>query len=241
MTTHTEEDTRAGLRWSGLVFAALFLVGWISLTWVWETDATDQEIIDWYGESGNRVRQLAGGFLTALAGVAFVVFTTYLARLIPRATMAQLVRSLGVLFAGTLAVAVGAIATVAGSVELGDADAPGQLENVEILSFIEGIGFGTALLGGAMAAGVAIVAASYGLRDTGTLPSWLVVAGYVVGVILAVAGALYVTLILLVLWAAAVAVTARDTAPRATVDVTTRTEPPPATASSGQTEQPASH
>jgi hypothetical protein len=243
MTTHPDDGARTMLRRSGLAFAVLFLIGWLALTWTWEADATDQGILDWYGESGNRFRQLGGAYLTALAAVAFVVFSTYLARLIPRAAVGQVVRSLGVLFAGTLAIAVGAIATVAGSVEFGEADAPAQADNAEILVLIEGIGFGTALLVGGMAVGAAIIAASYGLRETGTLPPWLIVAGYVVGATLVVAGTLYLPMALLVLWAGAVAITARDTAPR-TIDVTARPEGRPvAEEAEGaeQTEQSASH
>lgn len=206
--TPSGADDRPGswVRWSGIGFGVLFLVGWITLTFTWDDNATDQEIIDWYGDSGNRVRQMVGAYLTALAGVAFVVFTTGLTQLIPKAGISRLVRSLSMVFSTLLIAATAAIANASASVEVPGFDEP---QDAELLRLIEGIGFGMVLLGGTIAVGVAVILASYGLRGTRVLPAWLVVAGYVIGAVLALLGVLYIPLVLLVLWALAVGITVR--------------------------------
>lgn len=204
--TSSSDDTRSWIRWAGLAFVLLFVVGWNLVSFTWEDSANDQEVVDWYASGGNRVRQLVGAYITTMAALAFLVFGTGLSRLIPRPSVAQLVRSLTQLFTALLVAGTAAIVSAAASVEI-----PGFPEptDPELLRTVESIGFGMVLLGGLMAAGGAVLVSSYGLRSAGVIPSWLVVAGYVAGAVLIVAGVLFIPALLLVLWALAVAVTAR--------------------------------
>lgn len=204
-------DVRHWIRWAGLAFAVLFVVGAVPATDTWSDNATDQEVIDWYASGSNRIGQLVGFYLATAAGLAFLVFSVGLSQLLPRASISRLFRALSQLFVTFMMAGMTAIATVSASVEI-----PGlpEVEDAALLRTIESLGFGLILVGGLAAAGAAVAVASFGLRGTGVLPSWLVVAGYVSGAVLLVGGVLFLPAVLLVLWTIAVAITARPAAVR---------------------------
>lgn len=201
-----DSEARSWIRWAGFAFALLFVVGWVLVSFTWEDPDKDQEIIDWYASSGNRIRQVVGAYLTSLAGLAFVVFGIGISRLIPRASIAQLVRALSQLFAMLVLVGTLVITTVSASIVFPSFP---EVEDAALLRTVESIGFGMVLFSGLITAGLAMVAVSFGLRGTNVVPSWLVLAGYIAGGILVVAGTLFIPMVLLVLWVLAVAFTVR--------------------------------
>jgi hypothetical protein len=62
------------------------------------------------------------------------------------------------------------------------------------------------LLYGMFAAAVCIAATSGSALRTGTLPRWLVIAGFVVAALVGVLGVVFLPMILLVLWVLAVSI-----------------------------------
>lgn len=206
ITESRADGERSWIRWSGMAFVLLLVVGWILTSFTWDDPAKDQEILDWYESSGNRIRQLVGAYLLSFAALAFVVFSTGVNQRVSRTGIAPLARGFSHLFAAMLVAGGITISSASASIEI-----PGypEFENAELLRLVESVGFGIILLGGLMAAGAAVLATSFGLRGTGAIPSWLVVAGYVVGVLLLFGGVLYIPVVLLPLWVLATSLTVR--------------------------------
>lgn len=75
----TDEDA-AGVRGSrialaGLLFGALFLVGWFLLRGAPRFDAPDDQLVAYYGDSANRREaMIVGLYVIPLAGIAFIWF-----------------------------------------------------------------------------------------------------------------------------------------------------------------------
>ena len=67
---------------AGLAFVVLFVVAFALGI---EVGASDREILDHYGDSGNRAKEGVAFFLIAAGALAFLVFATALRSLIARA------------------------------------------------------------------------------------------------------------------------------------------------------------
>jgi hypothetical protein len=106
-------------------------------------------------------------------------------------------------FAAMLAAAGLGAGSVAASVEFGDAPVP---RDANILRTFDSLGFGALLLFGAATAGLLIITTSVVAGRAALLPRWLVVTGYVAGVIVLLGGLFFIPLILFVLWMIAVGI-----------------------------------
>ena len=80
------------------------------------------------------------------------------------------------------------------------------MRDADVLRTFESLGFGALVLFGAAAAGLLIITSSVAAGRGALLPRWLVVAGYVVGVIVILGGLFFIPLGLFVLWVIAVGI-----------------------------------
>jgi hypothetical protein len=101
------------------------------------------------------------------------------------------------LFVAMLAVATLGTASVAASVEFGDAPV---VRDADVLRTFESLGIGALVLFGAAAAGLLIIMSSVAAGRSALFPRWLVVAGYIAGVIVLLGGLFFIPLVLFVLW-----------------------------------------
>ena len=196
-------------RWgaaAGIGFVVFFVLRFVFLNTP-DSDAPVQEWTEHFQDSGNRTLSVLGGYATGLAGLGFLCFIWALrARLrrpeVHSAGLSSLAYGSGLVFVAMLFASGAAMTTVAASVEFGDNPVP----DGEFARQLENLGFGLLLLYGMFAAAVCIAATSGSSLRTGTLPRWLVIAGFVVAVIVGVLGVIFLPMVLLVLWVLAVSI-----------------------------------
>lgn len=204
-------------RWAGIAgiaFVGLF-VGAFGLGI--EVGASDQEILDYYADSGHRAKELVAFFLIAGAALSFVVFALGLRTLIarvesPTRTLASLAFGAGVASA-TLVLAGNALsratAFAAGNdVFQLDANTRRLFETAGFLLFVSG----------ALAAILLVVAVSLAALRYGVLPRWLGWAGFGFAALLPLAIG-FIGFLVLFLWVLVVsgALAARRLGPAAVV------------------------
>jgi hypothetical protein len=88
-----------------------------------------------------------------------------------------------------------------------------SLPGGDIAQQLEGLGFGTLLIPGALAAGAFVASASAASRQIGALPAWLAIAGFVVAA-LQLIGVLFFPFALFVLWVLVAAIVLVARTPR---------------------------
>jgi Domain of unknown function (DUF4386) len=198
-------DTRSGLRWGGIaaiVFAVLFVVGFLLVADTPEGDASNAEWVRHFADSDNRRMIIIGVVVWAVAMLAFLVFVGVLRERLRNASpgaewISTVAFACGLVFAAMLATAGLGAGSVAASVEFGDAPVP---RDANVLRTFDSLGFGALLLFGAAAAGLLIITTSVVAGRAALLPRWLVVAGYIAGVIVLLGGLFFIPLVLFVLW-----------------------------------------
>jgi hypothetical protein len=204
-STTSTGDTRTGLRWGGMaaiVFAVLFVVGFLMVSDTPEGDESNLKWLRYYADSDNRRMIVIGAIVLALAAVVFLVFLGVLReRLRSASAGAEWVGTTafasGLLFVAMLAVAALGTGSVSASVEFGDAPV---VRDADVLRTFESLGIGALVLFGAAAAGLLIITTSLAAGRSALFPRWLVVAGYVAGVIVLLGGLFFIPLVLFVLW-----------------------------------------
>jgi hypothetical protein len=205
MAATSVRDTRSGLRWGGIaaiVFAVLFVVGFLFVSDTPEGDESNLEWLRYYADSDNRRMIIIGAIVLALAALAFLVFLGVLRERLRNAGaglewIGTTAFASGLLFVAMLAVATLGTASVSASVEFGDAPV---VRDADVLRTFESLGIGALVLFGAAAAGLLIITTSVVAGRAALLPRWLVVAGYIAGVIVLLGGLFFIPLVLFVLW-----------------------------------------
>jgi len=205
MAATSAGSTRSGLRAGGIaaiVFAVLFVVGFLLVSDTPEGDESNLKWLRYYADSDNRRMIVIGAIVLALAAVAFLVFLGVLReRLRNAAPGAEWVGTTafasGLLFVAMLAVATLGTASVSASVQFGDNPV---VRDADVLRTFESLGIGALVLFGAAAAGLLIITTSIAGGRAALLPRWLVVAGYIAGVIVLLGGLFFIPLVLFVLW-----------------------------------------
>jgi hypothetical protein len=198
-------NTRTGLRAGGIaaiVFAVLFVVGFLFVSDTPEGDESNLKWLRYYADSDNRRMIIIGAIVLALAAVAFLVFLGVLReRLRGASAGAEWVGTTafasGLLFVAMLGVATLGTASVSASIEFGDAPV---VRDADVLRTFESLGIGALVLFGAAAAGLLIITTSVAAGRSALFPRWLVVAGYIAGVIVLLGGLFFLPLVLFVLW-----------------------------------------
>jgi hypothetical protein len=193
---------------AGIVFAVAFVVGVLLATDTPEGDESNAEWRRYFADSGNRRMIIIGVFVLALAALAFLVFLGVLReRLRSGATATSSVSTVafasGIAFVTMVALFAAGVGAIPGSVEFGDNPLP---PDANIMRTFESVGIGALLLFGAVTAGLLTVTTSIAARRVALFPRWLVIAGYVIGVIVILGGWLFIPMGLFVLWMLAVSI-----------------------------------
>jgi hypothetical protein len=197
-TTRTSSVTSRLPMIAGIAFVVLFVVGFLI-----SGDTPDPnkrlEWRRWYFDSGHRTSAVVGMYLMLLGVLAFVWFLAGLRhRLAERGaseTLVTLVFGAGLIFVILAMGGVIARSVVPAGKVFVDQSLPGG----DIAQQLEGLGFGTLLIPGALAAGAFVAAASAASRQVDALLAWLTMAGFVVAV-LQLIGVLFFPFALFVLW-----------------------------------------
>ena len=191
-------------RWpgiAGILFVPLFIAGMVlSAPGVPDSDEPIEEWVEWVNDGGKQAAAFISVYLLALAAIAFVIFSLGLVRRIrdggsERNVAAGSVLGLSVL--GSVLLVAGGVALNAGVVAyLFDDNLP---DPTDVVVFVQAmsIGYGTILVGAALAFAAAIAISTAALRAV--TPTWFTIAGYVAAVIL-LASVIFIPIVLLPLW-----------------------------------------
>jgi hypothetical protein len=171
-----------------------------------DPDASEQEIVDYFGDGGAHTRNIVGYYLWAIAGVALLWFLAHLRSVLRNAeggngTLSTLGFAAGIVFIATLVVGGAPIAAVAAAIEFRDA----PVTDPEFVRVLPQMGYGIVLVGGGFAALVLVLTTSIISLQTGVLPQWLAWLGVAVAVILLFA-VIFLPMIALLIWVLAVAI-----------------------------------
>jgi len=184
---------------AGLAFVVLYV---LAFTLGIEVGESDREILEHYGDSGERAKEVVAFFLIAAAALAFVIFASALRSLITRAerepaTLAALAWAGGtacavLVLAGNAVSRATAFAAMSDDFEL-DPNTRRLVEDAGFLFFVSG----------ALAAILLVVAVSVAALRHGVLPRWLGWAGFVVAALLPLAVA-FIGFLVFLAWVLAV-------------------------------------
>ena len=170
---------------AGIIFVVLYLISFYLLARTPLGNATDAEIIAYYGDGTNLTLTLAGMLIMPFVGIAFLYFMVLL-RATARASGFRSSRVLGnaQLATGTIFVALLFVAT-AGLVATPAAMQFANLQTDPLAARILPIFSMTVLLGFGMRMASMFVFTSSSIgRATGLIPRWFAYVGYVVGLVL---------------------------------------------------------
>jgi hypothetical protein len=168
-------------RWigvAGLVGCGLAIVA-IAIASAPEADASDEKLLDRYGNSGNQVRFLASSVVIATSLMAIIIFVVGLKRLLAEAGAPGVLVDV-TLVAGVLTCAVGLVAAAVGAslaVTLVFSDTYKLDPNGARLILTAGNIWLSAIAG--IPAALLLASASLAARRSRALPSWLVWLGFV--------------------------------------------------------------
>jgi hypothetical protein len=193
-------------RWAGIAgiaFVVLF-VGAFGLGI--EVGASDEEILDYYADSGHRAKEVVAFFMIAAAALAFVLFASGLRRLVAAAEGAPV--TLGAIaWAG--AVAYASLTLAGNAVSRATAFAAMETDVFELDAnsrrLLETAGL-LLLASGALAAILFVVAVSLAALRYALLPRWLAWAGFPVAALLPLAVG-FVGFLFLFAWVLVVGIT----------------------------------
>ncbi len=176
----------------GIAFVVLFVVGFLMFSTP-DTNASQAKWDAWWAVSSHRTTALIATYLMVLGTMAFVAFIWNLAQRFRPGAGAP--TTFGALFVALALVAALIRAAIPGGKQFGSLAIPtggwaAQFDN---------IGQGLLLVAGAISAGAFLVTASFWAHRYNVLPNWLIVSGYVVGV-LQLAAALFFPFVLFPIW-----------------------------------------
>ncbi|MCU1456485.1 MAG: hypothetical protein JWL73_577 [Actinomycetia bacterium] len=196
------ESSRSG-GWMGIGFFVLFVAGFLTFTTPDDAKNT-AKWARWWTDSGHRVAAVIGTFLIILGLLAFVWFAASLQRWLGGAghVAGTMLVTFATLFVAAAGVSTMLRAAIPGGKLFGDTPVPA---GADLARQFDNAGFAILLIAGALAAGAFVITASYLARVTGALPNWLIIAGFIVGV-LQIAAGLFFPFLLFLLWVLAVSI-----------------------------------
>lgn len=211
MAATRTESANTGLMAGGIaaiVFAVLFVIGFLLTSDTPDGDESDLKWVRYFADSGNRRMIVTGAILLTLAAVAFLIFLGVLRERLRGAApgsewISTITFASGIAFVTMIAAFTVGKGAVAAGITFGDNPVP---RDASIMRTFESLGFGSLLLFGAGFAGLVIFTTSIVSGRAALLPSWLVVTGYIVGVIVFLGGLLFFPIILIVLWMLAIGI-----------------------------------
>lgn len=167
---------------AGLLFSALFVASLLLVRVRPAPGSSAEEISDFYLEGEGGKVALVGLYLVPFAGIAFLWFVAAIrSHLGPREDrfFATVLLGSGILFVAMLFAASAAAGALVGGMKFLDQPPP----SADAVVLARSLGFAFLFVFGVRIAAVfMLVASTIGLR-TGFLPRWLVVAGYVCGLV----------------------------------------------------------
>ncbi len=196
-------------RWAplgGIIFVVLLIIGLVLIADSPDFDASDQEVTDYLNDDGNLVRNVIGFYMWGVAAMAFLWFASGVRTELRRAegessALSTLGFGAAIVFAAMLLAAGGAVASVAGAIEFGDATKPAP----DFVRMLPQLGFAMLLVGGAFSAIIFLLSTSALTLKTGVLPQWIAWLGFVAAIVL-LFGALFIPMIALPIWVLAASI-----------------------------------
>jgi hypothetical protein len=194
-------------RWTplgGIVFVVLLLLGTFLIGDHPDPDASEQEILDYLGDSDVHTQNIIGLYVWVLAGVGLLCFLSRLRAILRAAeggtgTLSNLGFAAGVVFTALLMAGSAVIAAVAGAIEFRDAP---DLDP-DFVRVLPQMGYTMFLVGGGFSAIVLVLTTSVLTLQTGVFPQWLAWLGFVAAFVLLFA-VIFVPMIALLIWVLAV-------------------------------------
>lgn len=193
---------------AGLGFAILFFVG-VAMLEI-PDGVTDQKLVAWWSDSGNRTAAVVSMYLFVLAGLCFLLFLVALrSRLLAAeggsGDLTALVLGSGLVFVSLLSVAAAARGVIGFAVESPANNEP--LPGPDTLRYLPQIGYAITGTGGLLAAAVSMAATSVLIVRTAAFRRWLAWVGavavlVVIGAAIALSGVLAIPALLI--WTVAV-------------------------------------
>jgi hypothetical protein len=183
---------------AAIVFAVLFVAAVLVPGETPAGDDPDDEIVEYYEDSGNQRTLLLSVYFMTVSAIALVVFATLQFR--SGTTLASIARPTAYLAAAAFAIGAVAIATVGAEAWINDTPV-----DAGVARFIPSIGYGAILIVGGLAAATMIATISADWQRNETMPNWLCWLGYLCAAVLLV-GVFFIPMIALVLWALVVGV-----------------------------------
>lgn len=170
-----------------------------------DSDAPDQEWIDYMKDDNNLVRNLIGGYLLVIAGIMFLILLVAMYQRIRRAegdggwSMVMLVTGIG----WTMGLIIGAILiqTIPGGIKFGNTPEPGA----ELARWLAQLGFGVILVAGGLCAALMSAVMSTLILRTKVLPPWLGYFGFLAALAMLFA-AFFLPVIIFLLWTLAIGI-----------------------------------
>lgn len=178
---------------AAILFAVLFVVAVFAPGDAPQGDDPDADVVQYYQDSGNQRAMLAGVYFMTVSSLALVVFATVQFR--SGTTLASIARATAYFAAAAFAIASVAFAAVGAGALFDDTPI-----DVGIARFLPGLGFGTMLIVGGLAASTMIAAISADWQRNKTMPNWLCWLGYACAVVL-LGGIIFLPMIAMILWA----------------------------------------
>jgi hypothetical protein len=213
-------DTPRAAGVAGLLFSALFVVAVLLVRVRPAAGSSGAEIADFYLERDAGRVALAGLYVVPFSGIAFLWFVAAIrSHLGAREDLffATVLLGSGLLFVAMLFAASATAGALVAGVKFLDEPPP----SADTVVLARSLGFAFLFVFGVRAAAVfMLVVSTIGLR-TGLLPRWLVIAGYVFGVVFLVSVTFVEALVLLLpLWVTAVSIVILRTGGRGPAPVT---------------------
>ena len=174
---------------AGLIFAALYILSYWLLANTPLGNATDAEILAYYGSDQQRTLTLAGMFIMPFAGISFLYFMVLL-RLLARKTGFSISRMLAnvQLAAGTIFIAMLFVATAGLTANVASAQFGGGTTDPLLARLLPSYSITVLLMFGMRMASMFVFTGSSIGRGAGLIPNWFGYLGYAVGVLLLLAG-----------------------------------------------------
>jgi hypothetical protein len=183
--------------WAGVLFFAVFLVGFLISGDTPDSDSTGEAVIDHYDDSG---KILAGALLLMAAGVLLLFFFGVLRRHLAAGGPEWLAT---VVFGGAVVFVAGLGDFMSSQIALLEASDEGQVGAAEVLNVIDNNNFGPCAIGLA----VMFLGSAWHALTSRSLPSWLGWTALLLG-LCSIAGPLgFIAFLLFPLWVLGAAIT----------------------------------
>jgi hypothetical protein len=162
---------------------------------------SDQQIVDWMADSGNRTQVLIGAYVLAVAGVAMLFFMNRLRAVVAdaegdRPLVAPFILAAGAIFVVAMAVGGAAIAAVPVEIQIGEAP---TLSDPDLVRFLPSLGYGVLLVLGMFPLIFAMLATAYASMRYKIFATWFNWLTIVCAIALFFA-AVFIPVIALLIW-----------------------------------------